>query len=101
MAARYQRAVSDYFYARGEMPFDYQDLNLADYAPYRDDALRAVVIEPEGVLRLSLRLGNGARGEFRLVPVYQTPAAGLRWRCRAQGVPLIRTVLPECKILDR
>ena len=96
-AAHFKMAVTEYFFATGEMPDTNNDLDLADYVPYGDDALRAVVVETDGVLRLSMQLSDGTQGDVRLVPVYHESSYSVRWQCRSGGLPVIKKVMPGCQ----
>ncbi len=100
MATPFKLAVDSYFFDRGEMPDTANDLGLADYEPYQDDALRSVVVETDGVLRLSMQLGNGARGVVRLIPVYHESSFSIRWQCRSWGLPVMKKVLSDCQEQD-
>ena len=99
-STRYKVAVSEYLFSQGIMPVSNEELGMSSYEPYEDDALRAITVEPEGVLRLSMLLKDESVEDVRLIPTYHESSGTVRWKCESY-LPLIKNVLSDCQILDR
>jgi Pilin (bacterial filament) len=97
-ATMFRVSLTDYYQSHGRWPRDPSEVGLPSPDDLQGGAARAIAVDGNGVVTLTLDERFQPRSTMVLTPRTNTATGMVEWDCAIEGDPLMRQVLTRCKV---